>query len=118
MKLFRFDAEVGRSMTHFDSTNIDMTHLFSGNAHVICAYIAPEGGIGYHQAAANQLFCVVKGSGWVRSESADRRPITEGQAAYWEASEWHQSGSETGMTVVIIESESDLSARLIPLSNE
>lgn len=115
MKLLRFDAEVGRSMPHFDSTNIVMTHLFSGNAHVICAYIAPEGVIGYHQAAANQLFCVVKGSGWVRNETSERLPISEGQAAYWQASEWHESGSETGMTVMIIESESDLSARLIPL---
>lgn len=117
MHLFRFDPEVGNSITHFNSQNIRMSHLFSGanGIHIIVAYIQPDGVIGYHQAASNQLFCVIKGSGWVRDEHSERITISEGQAAYWKVGEWHESGSPTGMTVLILESEADLSENLAPL---
>ena len=116
MKLLRFDSAVGQAVTHFNSINIVMSHLFSGvdGIHVIVAYIEPTGVIGYHQAATNQLFCVVKGAGWVRDEHSETLPITEGQAAFWQVGEWHESGSQTGMTVVILESEADLSLGLLP----
>jgi len=31
-------------------------------------------------------------------------PIRPGQAAFWEAGEWHETRSSTGMTAIVIES--------------
>jgi len=46
---------------------------------------------------------VVAGEGWVTGQ--DRQPveITSGQAALWEAGEWHESGSAFGMQVMVLE---------------
>jgi len=54
-----------------------------------------------------QLFLVVQGEGWVRGESPETRSITTGYAAFWEKDEWHESGTESGMTAIVIEVESD-----------
>ena len=53
--------------------------------------------------AADQLFVVVQGSGWVRGEEAERTVIEPGTAAFWTAEEWHESGSETGMMAIVVE---------------
>jgi len=106
MKIFRFDPEVGRLVDHFRSSGFTISkvaHVFD-EAVVNCAYLDANGVIGYHQAAIPQLFLVVQGEGWVRGESPDRTSIKAGQAAYWEKDEWHESGTDNGMTAIIIES--------------
>ena len=70
--------------------------------------IGSNGVIGYHQASFPQLFLVVEGKGWVRGEVEDRIPIERGEAAYWEAGEWHESGSVTGMSAIVIEVETEI----------
>jgi hypothetical protein len=105
MKLYRFDAEVGKSIDLFDSSSFvisKIVHLFEG-AVIQCAHLGINGVIGYHQTTVHQLFLVVQGAGWVRGVAPDRTPITACQAAYWEKDEWHESGSESGMTVILIE---------------
>ena len=106
MEMYRFDAEVGRAMDRFESSGFVISgvlHL-SREAIVNCAFLAPGGLIGYHQAAVPQLLMVVQGAGWVRSDSAERIPIHAGQAAFWKQGEWHESGTDNGMSAVIIES--------------
>jgi hypothetical protein len=91
MKILRFDSEVGRSILQYNSTGFvisGVVHLFD-EAVLNCAYLSAKGTIGYHQAALPQLFLVVHGEGWVRSELADKAVIKVGQAAYWEKGEWH-----------------------------
>ncbi|MED4254816.1 cupin domain-containing protein [Priestia megaterium] len=68
-------------------------------------YIEGEGTVGYHKAPIPQLFIVVEGEGWVTGENQKRIPIKRGEAALWEKEEWHTSGSETGMTAIVIQSE-------------
>ncbi len=75
----------------------------AGDTHVHLLYLGRGGLLGYHQAIENQLFFVVSGDGWVRGDTSEHVPITAGQAAFWEAGEWHESGTETGMTAVVIE---------------
>lgn len=71
-----------------------------------CAYLEPNGVIGFHKATIPQLFLVVQGEGWVRGEAPEsRRPIKAGEAAFWDEGEWHESGTETGMVVILIEGE-------------
>jgi len=105
MRIFRFGSDVGKSVDSYNSSGFIISrvvHLFD-EAVVNCAYLNSGGVIGYHQATIPQLFLVVQGEGWVRSESAEQISIQAGQAAYWEKGEWHESGSETGMTAIIIE---------------
>ena len=60
------------------------------------------------------LFLVVQGEGWVHGEESDRTRIRAYQAAYWEKGEWHESGTETGMTAIIIEGENSISRNYHP----
>ncbi len=129
MKLYQFGPEVGRQITHFES-NFVMTPLVriaaagpdgtTGGVDTAAAagawvarpgvrvgamHIGPGGVVGFHQATVPQLFVVVAGEGWVRGPEATRTPIRPNQAAFWTAGEWHESGSDTGMTALAIEGE-------------
>jgi quercetin dioxygenase-like cupin family protein len=107
MRLFRFDAAVGRPIDQFGSTQLMLSPVVrtTGQVQIGCMYIGPDGVVGFHQAGPAQLFLVVAGEGWVRSENPELVPIQAGQAAFWESGEWHESGSHTGMTAIVIESE-------------
>jgi len=116
MKLFRFDPEVARTIDQYASSGFALSRVahLSGEAAVHCAYLAPKGLIGYHQATVPQLFLVLQGEGWVRGESSGRTLIEAGQAAFWQKDEWHESGTDTGMTVIMIEGVDIDPAKLMP----
>ena len=59
-----------------------------------------------HPAAVAQLFVVVSGSGWVSGADGEREAIVAGQAVLWEPGEEHESGSDEGMTALVVEAES------------
>jgi quercetin dioxygenase-like cupin family protein len=116
MKIFRFDSGIGKKVDLYNSSGFTISrvaHLFD-EAVVNCAYLDANGVIGHHQATIPQLFLVVQGQGWVRGESLERILIETGQAAYWEKGEWHESGTETGLTAVIIEGVNFDPAKLMP----
>ena len=118
MKLYRFDPEVGKNIDLYDSSSFVISKIVRvfKDAFVHCAYLGVNGVIGYHQTTGDQLFLVVHGEGWVRGEESERTPTKAEQAAYWKKDEWHESGTETGMTVILIEGVMfDLSG-LIPLN--
>jgi quercetin dioxygenase-like cupin family protein len=116
MKIFRFDPEVGRQIGHYNSSGFKISKIahLQDEAVVNCAYLDPGGVIGHHQAAGPQLFLVVHGEGWVRGDAPERTAIRAGQAAYWEKGEWHESGTEAGMTAIIIEGVDFDPAKLMP----
>jgi hypothetical protein len=110
MDLFRFDAAVGRTITRYDSINFVMSPIMRPQeaqpiGHIGCMHIGAGGVVGYHQATVPQLFLVVQGDGWVTSTERVHQPIATGQAAFWQQGEWHESGSDEGMTVIVIEAE-------------
>lgn len=108
VKLYRFDASAGHAVTQFGSDNVVMSGIqrsADGALQIGCMYIGTQGVVGSHQATTPQLFLVVEGTGWVRGEDAKRHPITPGQAAFWEAGEWHESGSDFGMTAIVLEGD-------------
>ena len=116
MKIFRFDSGVGGSVDLYNSSGFiisKVVHLIE-EAVINCAYLGAYGVIGYHQAILPQLFLVVQGEGWVHGEESDRTRIRAYQAAYWEKGEWHESGTETGMTAIIIEGENSISRNYHP----
>jgi len=116
MKTFRFDSEVGNRIDDFGSSGFVISRVvhLPDEAVVNCAYLDANGVMGYHQATVPQLFLVVQGEGWVRGESPGKTPLKAGQAAYWEKGEWHESGTEMGMTAIIIEGSGFDPAKLMP----
>lgn len=107
MRIFRFDASAGRPIDKFGSINLVMSPIQrgAGSFQLGCMHISPGGLVGYHQADGPQLFLVVRGEGWVRSGNPSRVPISAGQAAFWADGEWHESGSDSGMDVVVLEAD-------------
>lgn len=107
MQILHFDAQHGKNIAAYGSNNLVITRLVDNtpNSFVVCMYLQAGGIVGYHQATQNQLFLVVQGSGWVRGEAPERVLITAGQAAFWQAGEMHESGTDEGMTAVVIEGE-------------
>lgn len=63
--------------------------------------------LGRHPTKIWQLFMVIEGSGWVSGEDKIRYPISTGQAVLWHPGEEHDSGSEIGMSVLILASSTD-----------
>ncbi len=63
--------------------------------------------LGRHPTKLWQLFMVVEGSGWVSGDDQVRCPISTGQTVLWHPGEEHDSGSDTGMGVLILTSTTD-----------
>ena len=84
----------------FDSVAVALAPLLRG-----AGLIEPGGVVGKPPAATHQLYCVVEGQGWVRGAETHRTQIRAGQAAFWLRGEPHESGSESGMTVLVIEGD-------------
>ncbi|WHY69607.1 cupin domain-containing protein [Neobacillus sp. SuZ13] len=65
-----------------------------------------QGGIvGYHIAPVPQLFIVIQGEGWIEGEDNTRITLKSGEGVFWEKGEGHTSGSETGLTALVLQSE-------------
>jgi quercetin dioxygenase-like cupin family protein len=115
LDIFHFEKELGRRIHQYDS-NFIMSRLSepkdnntyqpmtTGDVHVGCMYLEKDGIVGYHQAVIPQLFLVVQGEGWVRGKDTEKLPIKAGQAAFWQSDEWHETGTDTGMVAIVIES--------------
>jgi GrpB-like predicted nucleotidyltransferase (UPF0157 family)/quercetin dioxygenase-like cupin family protein len=104
MEIFRFDEEVAVPVSDFGS-NFGLSPLIGGDARVAVSVLhLPAGGsVGRHPATANQLFAVVSGSGWASGGDGRRRPVPAGRAAFFEAGESHEAGTELGLIAVCIE---------------
>jgi quercetin dioxygenase-like cupin family protein len=105
VKIVRFDPS--RPITEHGSTGATVAGIarIDGRTQVVCIRLDPGGVLGEHPATVAQLFLVVAGSGWVRA-GADRRDVASGSAAFWEPNELHESGTDDGMTAVVVEAES------------
>jgi hypothetical protein len=99
--------EPTREITRFDShgATIGGVARASGTVRVSLLQLAANGLVGAHSAACAQLFLVVAGSGWARSGEEPRSLVAAGEAALWEVDEVHESGSDRGLTAVIVEAD-------------
>lgn len=68
------------------------------------AAVQPGGHLRLHPTRLWQLFYVPSRTGWVRLDGHERQPIAERQAVLWAPGDNHESGSETGMTVLLVQS--------------
>ena len=106
MKLVAFDAT--RAITQFDSHGTTIGGIAKCAGHVRLSALELEAGgvVGMHEAACPQLFLVVSGSGWSRAGDGERVALASGEAALWETGERHESGSDHGLTAIVVEAES------------
>lgn len=106
MEIYRFDKEVGKYITQFNSDFI-MTRVIKTQkvAQIGCMHLGVQGIVGFHQAVVPQLLLVVGGEGWVRANDEARVPIKVGDAVFWEKGEGHETTTETGLMAIVIESE-------------
>jgi quercetin dioxygenase-like cupin family protein len=102
--LRRIELHGERAVTAPGSVSARVKRL-AGNAHVVVIEVGPEGVVARHPAVGAQLFAVVRGSGWVGGGDGQRESIEAGEAVLWEPGEEHESGSEEGMTVLVVEAE-------------
>lgn len=63
--------------------------------------------LGRHPTKLWQLFMVIDGSGWVSGSDEVRFPISAGQVVLWHPGKKHESGSDVGISVLILASTSD-----------
>jgi quercetin dioxygenase-like cupin family protein len=107
LQIYRFDRAVARPIPAFASVNAFLARgvRTTAPAQISCFYLEPGGVVGYHQAPCPQLLLVVQGEGWVRAGGEERVPVRAGDAVFWEAGEWHETGTETGLVALPVESE-------------
>ena len=105
MRLVEFPPERAQPVTLFQSVAVSSIALGDGpgEAHVYCLYFGPGSSIGAHPTGFGQLFLVVQGEGWASGEEGERVPLAAGQGVYFQRGEMHTKGSETGMTVIMVQ---------------
>lgn len=80
-------------------------------------HIEPEGILGAHAAAVDQLFLVVRGSGTVSSNSSAAIQVGPGTAIFWTKGENHETRARSeGLVAIVIEGEGLSSANAMPAS--
>jgi quercetin dioxygenase-like cupin family protein len=117
VKFYRFDAAVARPITQFGSVGAAIAPVARpgpGAVQLGCMHLAAGGRIGRHPASGAQLFLVVAGAGWVAGADGARVPLNAGEAAFWEPGEDHESGTERGMTALVLEADEMDPAALMP----
>jgi quercetin dioxygenase-like cupin family protein len=103
--LRRVDLSGERPVTAHGSVDATVRRLAT-EAHVVVIEVKAGGIVGRHPAGVTQLFAVLQGSGWVSGDDGERDPIQAGEAVVWEPGEEHESGSDEGMTALVVEAES------------
>ncbi len=117
MRILAFDAISGRPLTQWIDTKgvshrvdpktskVVISPIFGAEApsRFACFHIGKGGFVPRHPATGPQLFAVVAGSGWVSGSDSAKVAVQAGRAAYWEPGEVHESGTEEGMTVIVVE---------------
>ncbi|QFF99329.1 cupin [Psychrobacillus glaciei] len=106
MKLFIFEKQVGKNISHFNSDFI-MSRIVRTEkpTQIGCMYLETNGVVGYHEAVVPQLLLVISGEGWVRGEAGLKVKVKVGDAVLWKKGEGHETTTETGLTAIVIESE-------------
>lgn len=106
MKIFKFDAGAGQPITMYDSNFImSRIAITEQPTRIGCMYLGESGVVGYHEATVPQLLLVVSGEGWVLGKEGEKTRITQGEAAFWERGEGHETTTDSGLTAIVIESE-------------
>jgi quercetin dioxygenase-like cupin family protein len=103
--LRRVSFSAGRRIERFGSLDAFVRGVSRELLQVVAIRIEAGGVVGRHPSGCSQLFVVVEGSGWVSGADGRREAIAVGEAVAWDAGEQHESGSDEGLTALVVEAE-------------
>jgi redox-sensitive bicupin YhaK (pirin superfamily) len=102
MRIVDVSALQPRTIEKFGSRGFTIGTLCP-DAYVAAATLEAEGRIGRHPAVADQCLLVIEGRAHVSGGDGSTVEIEAGQAALWMAGEDHETRTEDGARVLIIE---------------
>ncbi len=104
MERFGFGPEDAFTPRDERLENVSLSPLTApGTAQAAIFRLGPGGRIARHPAAAPQVLAVLDGAGLVSGADGEFRPIGPGEAVFWAAGEVHETVSEHGLMVLIVE---------------
>lgn len=120
MKIYYFDPKLGKEDGPFGNVKAIIARVLQldNRAEINAVYIHPGEQLSVQQVMSQQMFLLVDGEGWVKNESGEKKTVTQGQAIFWGESELPESGTESGMTAVIIGNINIDPVKLRPLLQE
>jgi redox-sensitive bicupin YhaK (pirin superfamily) len=102
MRIVEVSAAQPRTIKTFGSRGFTIGTLCA-DAHVAAATLEPDGTIGRHPAVVDQCLLVIEGRASVSGADGSAVAIEAGQAALWIAGEDHETRTDDGVRVLIIE---------------
>lgn len=107
MKIFRIESEKGFEIREHGSTNVFLSSVIDVDRSATIHWMRfdPRGSVGGRYLASPQIFLIVEGEGWVKSNNPEPIPVMVGDGVFWDTGEWHEAGSESGMVVILVESK-------------
>jgi quercetin dioxygenase-like cupin family protein len=105
--VFQFRQDSDRQVTDWASKGVRASGLLKVEVTADISSLRFDAGatLGRHPTGRPQVFAVIDGEGWVSGPDGARHSIVAGQAAFWDRGESHESGSATGMSVIVIQAE-------------
>jgi quercetin dioxygenase-like cupin family protein len=103
--LRRLEARRGRPIESFGSVDAWVRGVSRNVRQAVIIEVGSGGIVGRHAAGPHQLFAVLSGSGWVSGRDGVREPVSGGDVVVWEPGEQHESGSDEGMSALVVEAE-------------
>jgi quercetin dioxygenase-like cupin family protein len=104
--LRRLEPGRGRRIETFDSIDAWVRGVSRNVLQVVLIEVGPGGVLGRHPTGVHQLFAVLSGSGWVSGGDGRPEAVSSGDVVIWEPGEEHESGSDVGMSALVVEAES------------
>ncbi|MGN4124744.1 cupin domain-containing protein [Lysinibacillus sphaericus] len=107
MEIYKFTMDVGKTIDNYNSISSFYTKIMKTvePTNIGLIYIEPGGVVGHHEAPVPQLFVVIHGEGWVSGQDRKKIALSNGEGVLWQSGQAHASGSDTGLTALVIQSK-------------
>ncbi|QDP99073.1 cupin domain-containing protein [Lysinibacillus fusiformis] len=107
MEIYKFTIDVGKTIDNYNSISAFYTKIMQTvePTNIGLIYIEPGGVVGLHEAPVPQLFVVIQGEGWVSGDDSKKVALKHGEGVLWQTGQAHASGSDTGLTALVIQSK-------------
>ena len=107
MKIYKFTKDGANAIHNYNSLHSFYTKIMTTvePTNIGFIYIEAGGFVGLHEAPVPQLFIVIEGEGWVCGENREKLVVKQGDGVFWQVGQAHESGSDKGLTALVIQSK-------------
>jgi len=107
MKIFNFTQEFANQIINYDSVDAFYKKIMRTvePTSISFMYIEQGGIVGMHEAPVPQLFIVIQGEGWICGADKEKIFLKAGEGVFWQTGQAHESGSDSGLTALVLESK-------------